>query len=74
MSRALKLVIEMDDKGNVQLLGPIDNRLECYGLLGIAHDLIKDYHDQKNSPEQPAIVRPSQADVLSIGRKPGHKS
>lgn len=34
--------IEMDDAGNVQVSGAIDNKLIALGLLGVAADTITD--------------------------------
>jgi hypothetical protein len=41
------LMITLDDVGQVQVNGPIDNRILCYGLLEVAHDSVKDYNDSQ---------------------------
>lgn len=43
----IRLTITMDADGRIQIHGPIENRVLCYGLLGIAHDLVKDHDPQK---------------------------
>lgn len=34
------LVIAIDDAGQVSVNGPLENRVLCYGLLGVAKDTI----------------------------------
>lgn len=34
------LTITMDEVGNINVNGPIDNRLLCYGLLEVAKDTV----------------------------------
>jgi hypothetical protein len=40
----VELVIAMDDRGQVTVTGPIDQKLLCYGLLACARDAIADHH------------------------------
>ena len=42
-----ELKITLTAQGGVEIRGPIDNKLLCYGLLACAHDAIKDYTDAK---------------------------
>lgn len=62
------LIISMNEAGQVSVNGPIGNKMLCYGLLGAAHDAIKDFCDK--AAEQ-KIVKPSNGDVLSITRGQG---
>lgn len=39
-----KLEITLDDKGSINVQGPIDNKLLAYGLLEAAHDAIQDHN------------------------------
>lgn len=63
MSQKITLTISMDEKGNIGLEGPLDRKILCYGLLASAQDMIREYNAVK---EQPAIERPSLADVHAI--------
>ena len=38
-----QLVITLEDNGQLNVNGPLDNLLMCYGMLQLAHDSIKDY-------------------------------
>jgi len=38
-----KITITINERGNVSVNGPLDNKLLCYGLLEIARDAVKDY-------------------------------
>lgn len=70
MSTGAQITIAMDDKGNVMVEGPLDNKVFCYGLLESARDVIHKYHAQR---EQPMIERPSSADVHSITARNGKR-
>ena len=37
-----QLIISISASGDINVSGPIADKLLCYGLLGIAKDLIKD--------------------------------
>lgn len=39
----IQLVITMDDRGVVQVTGPLGNKHLCYGLLGLARDAIYEH-------------------------------
>lgn len=55
---AIQIVITLADNGAVQIQGPIQDKMACYGLLEVAKDLVRDY-------EAP-VVQP--ANGLLIGR------
>lgn len=57
--KAVQILITMAPNGGVQVTGPIDNKLLCYGLLDCARDAIKDHSDQK---AKGGIVQARQAD------------
>ena len=38
-----QLLITLEEDGRIQVQGPIQNKLLCYGLLGVAHDVIEAY-------------------------------
>jgi len=39
----VELKITADEQGNVQVSGPIANKMLCYGMLAMAHDAIRDF-------------------------------
>ena len=41
-----QLAITMDDAGQINVNGPIENRVLCYGLLEMAKDAIKAHAEQ----------------------------
>jgi len=43
MEPQAQLLITLMVDGTVQVSGPIDNKLLCYGLLGCAQDAIREY-------------------------------
>lgn len=47
------LTITMDDMGNINVNGPIDNKLLCYGLCDVAKEIVFT-HNQKKA-ESPII-------------------
>lgn len=44
-----QLVITWEDNGNINVQGPIENKLITYGLLEAARDAIKDFNDKAAS-------------------------
>jgi hypothetical protein len=42
-----QLIITMLPNGSLHVEGPIEHKMLCYGMLGMAHDLIKDYVPSK---------------------------
>lgn len=42
---ALSMTIAVDDQGRVNVSGPLENQLVCYGLLEVARDAIKAHCD-----------------------------
>ena len=47
-----QLVITLEDNGQLNVNGPLDNLLMCYGMLSLAHDSIKDYAASKQNRVQ----------------------
>lgn len=64
------LTIKLHDDGNVELTGPVENKVLCYGMLECAKDIIHDYNAAK-AAQKSDIARPSPADlrVLTGGRR-----
>jgi hypothetical protein len=44
MPNKVELLIAVNDTGQVQVTGPIENKVLCYGLLAAAQDAVRDYH------------------------------
>jgi hypothetical protein len=42
-----QLIITLDHAGNIGVTGPITDKVLCYGMLGVAHDAIRDYNEEK---------------------------
>lgn len=54
----IKLVITTTPEGAVTVEGPIDQPILCYGLLGVAHDVIRDHCERKARTAEP-LVKPA---------------
>ncbi len=64
---AVQLVLTLEDNGSLSVAGPLDNLLQCYGMLGLAKDALKDYAAAKQARVQ---VAPASALVgLDGGKK-----
>ncbi len=64
----VQLVITMDEKGNVNVNGPLANRVLCFGLLEMAKSNINEWvAKQQEQRVQPA----SDAEVAAL-IKPGN--
>ena len=61
-SEPITLIIRLQPNGAVEVNGPIQNKVLCYGLLGAAHDAIRDY----KSVEEPKIAIISGAVAASL--------
>ena len=59
------LTIVLDPQGQIQVSGPLDNMLLCYGMLELAKVSIKDYATAK---QQRVQVAPASALVGLDGR------
>jgi hypothetical protein len=49
-----QMIITLNDDGRINLQGPINNKIAAYGLLELAKDAIKEYHEQQARRVQPA--------------------
>lgn len=47
MATQAELIIRLTAEGKIEIQGPIDNKLTCYGLLEAGRDAIQEYHDAK---------------------------
>ena len=50
----IQLTITLQDDGQVQITGPIEQLLVCYGLLEAAKDAIREFGEQRS--KSPAII------------------
>lgn len=71
-----KIEIILHDNGNVEVNGPVDNKVLCYGLLDCARDIIQEYGAAKAmaADAKPGIERASIHDIrsLAVNGKRGH--
>ena len=51
-----KLVIEFTASGQINVTGPIENKVLCYGMLEAAKDAIRAHVDAQQRIVQPVIV------------------
>lgn len=65
---AIKLVIEVDDAGNFNVTGPINDKVMCYGLLEAAKDAIRAQGVQKAIEAASRIVPAAVVPVPANGR------
>lgn len=42
----VQLIITLDERGQIQVQGPIADKMTCYGLLDLAKEAIKEHCDQ----------------------------
>lgn len=62
----IELKITMDNNGSIQVYGPLENKILCFGLLTFAEDIIMKYNAQTK------VTKPSPADVVNINKKKTH--
>ncbi len=44
---SIQIIISMFPNGQINVNGPIHDKILCYGLLEIARDIVKDYKPQQ---------------------------
>jgi hypothetical protein len=44
-----ELIVSMDEKGNVSVNGPIENKIVCYGMLEVARQAVEKFDVQKKT-------------------------
>jgi len=67
----MTLAITIDEKGQIQVTGPIENKLLCYGLLEIAKDVVHE-HCERISNQR--VVPAGPADVAALRGLNGGKT
>jgi hypothetical protein len=50
----ITLTIVMDETGNIQVNGPLTNKVLCYGLLELAKESVSEWHRTNARLVQPA--------------------
>jgi hypothetical protein len=62
MPQQVQLIITMNESGGINVSGPIQNALLCFGLLEMAKVAILDHAEQNKRLVQPAtgVVLPKQ--------------
>jgi len=64
MKGETQLLISVSATGDVNVSGPIGDKLLCYGLLGIARDLIRDYQPSTVIVPKGVVIPP----LSGVGR------
>ncbi len=54
----IQVTITMDDNGQVNVNGPLDNRVLLYGLLETAKDVVQKFNEDNARRVQPATIMP----------------
>jgi hypothetical protein len=67
MGQEVQLIITLDAQGQIQVNGPLDNMLLCFGLLELAKVSVKDYNVAKQQRVQ--LAPPSALVGLDGGKK-----
>jgi hypothetical protein len=60
-----RLVIELNDSGQVNVSGPIQNKLLCLGMLEFAKDVILKF----NIEDQPRVALAPAVDINSLRKQ-----
>ena len=60
-----RLVIELDDKGQLNINGPIQNKVLCLGMLELAKSLVIDF----KAEDLPKVVVSPVVDIDLLRRK-----
>jgi len=56
----VSLNIELLDDGRVTVNGPLHDRVLCYGLMGVAHDVVQD-HVKQAQDTRTQVIAPASA-------------
>lgn len=51
-----QITVTLTNNGQVQVSGPIDNRMLCYGLLEMAKDVVREFVANQKKPGNLSIV------------------
>lgn len=52
----VQLVITLTDEGQLNVSGPIDNKMLCYGILEVAKEVVAERARQSQKLVQPATM------------------
>lgn len=66
MAIIAQLTITMDDKGAISVNGPLANILQCYGLLELAKDTIRNAASEARNK---SIVSPGVGELREFGKR-----
>lgn len=42
-----QIILTLEDNGQLNLQGPIENSILCYGMLEVAKDILRDFQTKK---------------------------
>lgn len=66
--QGLQLVIHLSPNGQVQVAGPIDNQILCYGLLELGSDALKAHFEKLTQRSAIVPVKPMDPFLLKRTR------
>ncbi len=66
---AVQLVVTMDDAGAVQVSGPIDNLILCFGLLEVAKDVLRKHAERTQTGVQAVAPGQGQGLMQALARR-----
>ena len=61
----IELKIRLNDNGTLSMEGPIDNLFQCYGLMELAKDALR----ERVKAQQAKVQSPLPADIAVFARK-----
>jgi hypothetical protein len=62
-----QIIIQVEDSGKFNFIGPLDNKILCYGLLQLALDAVGK-HVPAEQPEQAPVVEEPQQFPAAVGQ------
>ena len=63
----VQLIIQIEDNGKFNMVGPLDNKVVCYGLLQLAIEAVSK-HVPAEKPAEPAPVEEPQQFPALVGQ------
>jgi hypothetical protein len=64
---AMTMTITVHDNGQLEVSGPLENKIVCYGLLEAARDAVQQHHDQAKRLVQPVSLVPHEFGKVNGG-------
>lgn len=58
MVAGVRIVIEVKEGGQITVTGPLHDKVACYGLLGVATDIVRAHEATQRVVPAPPMWRP----------------